>query len=184
VDGELQIERSVWKRSEKSTKTDDPRRVTVVGPLVGVLEAQRAWLLETQHAGLVSGLIFPASEHGARAGATRRNVDAVSWYRCSSLLREPIAKVVVAALVPEISPHSFRRTWENVLRRAGVDQLVRRSLAGWRSEAAQEIYASVDTSERRAAGAAVVELVFGKEAAGSMRHPTATPGYLERAKYL
>lgn len=159
--GELRVERSVWNRHEKATKTDDPRRVVIVGPLAEALEEQRRWLLETQHAGLASGLIFPARPGNAKASATRRKSDEVLWYRTGSVLNEPLARVVELAKIPAVSPHSFRRTYENMLRRAGVDQLVRRSLAGWRSEGAQAIYASVDADERRAAGQAVVAFVMG-----------------------
>lgn len=53
--------------------------------------------------------------------------------------------------------------WENLLRAAGVDQLVRRALAGWRSERAQEIYATVAKEERDAAGTAIVDLVGGEK---------------------
>lgn len=62
----------------------------------------------------------------------------------------------------EASLHSFRRTYENLLRQAGVDQLGRPSLAGWRSEEAQEIYAGVDQKERGAAAQALVRLVMRK----------------------
>jgi hypothetical protein len=48
---------------------------------------------------------------------------------------------------------------ENLLRKAGVDDLVRRSMAGWRSEEAQRIYANVDPEERQAAAKALVALV-------------------------
>ena len=54
---------------------------------------------------------------------------------------------------------SLRRTYENLLREAGVDQLVRRSLAGWRTEEAQSIYANVAPTERRAAANSLVNLV-------------------------
>jgi hypothetical protein len=37
--------------------------------------------------------------------------------------------------------------------------LVRRSMAGWRSEEAQRIYATVDPEERQAAGRTLVALV-------------------------
>ncbi len=50
-----------------------------------------------------------------------------------------------------------------MLRQAGVDQLVRRSLAGWRSDNAQRIYAGIDKRERDAAGDAMVRLVMGDE---------------------
>ena len=69
--------------------------------------------------------------------------------------------MVKEARITDISGHSLRRTWENLLRAAGVDQLVRRALAGWRSEKAQAIYATVAREERDAAGSAVVSLVEG-----------------------
>ena len=161
VDGELRVERSVWRRQVKSTKTDDPRRIVVVEPLAEVLAAQRRWLLEQQHPGLASGLVFPASPKHASAGATRRGVEELSWYRSPTIFAKPLAKVVKEARITDISGHSLRRTWENLLRAAGVDQLVRRALAGWRSEKAQAIYATVAREERDAAGTAVVSLVEG-----------------------
>ena len=45
---------------------------------------------------------------------------------------QPLAKDVKHANPPPISLHSIRRTDENLLRQAGVDDLVRRSLAGRR----------------------------------------------------
>lgn len=162
-DGELHVERSVWGRFEKATKTDDPRRVVVVQPLAEILDSQRRWLLRNQHPGLSSNLMFPASPRHAKAGAARRGGDAeVSWYKSSSVVAEPLKRIVAAAQIPPICAHSLRRTWENLLRRAGVDQLVRKSLAGWRTDEAQAIYATVDREERTAAGAAVVRLVMGE----------------------
>lgn len=151
VDGELRIERSVWHRHEKATKTDDPRRVTIVEPLRHVFEEQRLWLMRMQHPGLESGLIFPARPQNAKAGAARRSADEVSWYRSHSLLTKPLARVVERAGIPAISPHSFRRTCEDLQRNAGVNALVRRAQSGWRTEDAQAIYANVPRSERDAA---------------------------------
>lgn len=161
VDNELRVERSVWRNQEKATKTDDPRRITVVEPLAVVLAEQRRWLLATQHPGLASGLIFPASPRHAASGATRRGAAEVSWYRSPTIFAKSLEKIVRACGVTEISAHSLRRTWENLLRAAGVDQLVRRAIAGWRTEKAQAIYATVNRSERDAAGDAVVSLVMG-----------------------
>jgi integrase len=163
VDGELRIERAVWRREESATKTDDPRRVTIAGPLRGVLDEQRAWLLRTQHPGLGTGLMFPADPGHAKAGATRRKTDELCWFRTGTVLQVPLERVVANAGVKPISAHSFRRTFENLTRLAGVDVLVRRALAGWRTEAAQGIYATVDRIERDRAADAVVELVNERE---------------------
>jgi integrase len=96
----------------------------------------------------------------ARAGATRRGADRLSWYRSPSIFQKPLLKVVKASGITDISAHSLRRTWENLLRVAGVDQLVRRAMAGWRTEKAQAIYATVDRSERDEAAKSMVRLVM------------------------
>lgn len=77
-------------------------------------------------------------------------------------LDKPLRKVVDAAEVTPITLHSLRRTFEDLLRSAGVDVLVRRAMAGWRSEGAQRIYANVNPAEREAAGDALVALVNGE----------------------
>ena len=161
--GELHVERAVYRGQEKGTKTDDPRRVALPPPAVEAITQQQAWLDKTSHPGRPSGLIFPASFQQAKAGAARRGVTELNWFRSGSVLDRPLAKVVEHAGIPPVSPHRFRRTYENLLRRAGVDELVRRSLAGWRSDDAQEIYAAVDKGERIAAGEAMVELVLGDD---------------------
>jgi integrase len=91
-----------------------------------------------------------------------QNVEEPSWYRTPAVLNKPLERIADAADVPQIFPHSLRRTWENLMRQAGVDQLVRRAVAGWRTEKAQEIYASVDRGERDAAAAAMVGFVRGE----------------------
>lgn len=160
VDGELRIERAVWRGHEKPTKTDDPRRVTVTPPLKAVLDAQRQWLLASQHPGLKSGLVFPAAPKQAGAGAARRK-GSVHWYRSQSGIQAAVKAVAETAGVPLISPHALRRTFEDLLREAGIDKLVRRAVAGWRSEKAQGIYANVSRAERDEAAEALVRLVLG-----------------------
>ena len=162
--GELRVERAVYRGQAKGTKTDDPRRVALPAPAATAIQQQRLWLVQQQHPGLVSGLVFPARPRHAKGGASRQGRQELIWFRSGSVLDEPLAKVVAHAGIPPISLHSFRRTYENLLRQAGVDQLVRRSLAGWRTDDAQEIYAGVDKQERDAAGAAMVQLVMGDEA--------------------
>jgi integrase len=159
-DGEISVEHSVWRGTKKSDKTDDPRRITVVSPLVAILEEQRRWLLTSQHPGLESGLVFPANPQQANAGASRRKGE-VLWFRSQSTFQDAIAYVCKAAKVPRISPHALRRTFEDLTRQAGVEQLVRRAIHGWRSERAQGIYATVTRDERDAAASAVVRLVLG-----------------------
>jgi integrase len=160
VEGELRLERSVWRGAEKTTKTNDPRRITLVAPLTEAIEAQRRWLLERQHPGLNTGLVFPASPIQAAAGQARRRASEPDWHRSPSSVRDALTAACAHARVPRISPHGLRRTFEDLLREAGVEDLVRRAVAGWRSGTAQGIYATVRRDERDAAAAAVVDLVF------------------------
>ena len=62
--------------------------------------------------------------------------------------------------MPRVSAQGLRRTFEDLLREAGVEQLVRRAVAGWRSEKAQGIYATVRREDRDAAADAVLKLVL------------------------
>jgi integrase len=160
IDGEIHVTRSVWRRNAKTTKTDDPRRIAIVEPLKNVFDDQRKWLLKTQHPGLSSGLIFPASPTHAGGGAKRRKTDELSWYRSPTIFVKPLKKIVDHAGIPDISGHSLRRTYEDMLRKAGVESLVRRSIAGWRTEKAQAIYATVSREERDSAALAVVNFIM------------------------
>ena len=91
--------------------------------------------------------------------------------RCreGELAQEPVRalrslfKVTAAARPRRSRPTPCGGTFENLARLAGVDQMVRRSLAGWRSEEAQAIYAGVGREEREKAGTAMVRLVEGSK---------------------
>jgi len=162
VDGEIHVEGSVWRRDGKATKTDERRRITV-GPLLAqVLAEQRPRLLETQHPGLESGLVFLARPSSAKTRITRCGEAEATWHLNASVLDKPLRKICDKAKPPEVSAHGPRRTWENLLRKAGVDQLVRRAVAGWRTERARAIYTTVDREERDAAAVAVVRLLEAK----------------------
>ena len=160
TDGEVCVENSVWRGQRKTDKTDDPRRITIVEPLVAILEEQRRWLLTSQHPGLSSGLVFPANPKQARAGASRRKGE-LHWHRSQTTFQDAVRAVCKKAEVPRVTPHALRRTFEDLTREAGVEQLVRRAIHGWRSERAQGIYATVRREERDAAATAVVRLVLG-----------------------
>lgn len=159
--GELFVQRAAWNHIEKTTKTDDPRRVALATPAAEALRTQRQWLRE--HPGRTSGLVFPSSPRQALAGARRRGEDQPSWLRSRSALNAPLRKVCQAADVPEISPHGLRRTFDKLLRKPQVEGFVRRSMAGWRTEGAQAIYTDVDAEDRAAACASIERLVYEQE---------------------
>ena len=175
-DDEIHVERSVWQRTEKGTKQNEPRTLPQVAPLRRAFEAQRRWLLDVEHPGLASDLVFPASPKQAKAGASRRKANDVSWYRARSCLNKPLVLVCERAEVPVLCPHALRRGFEKLLRRADVDGLVRRSLAGWASSDAREIYTDVDAEDRADALGSVLRLV---EAQDHNVRPFVTPSEAE-----
>ncbi|MCA9665979.1 MAG: hypothetical protein KC503_10340 [Myxococcales bacterium] len=179
VDSELHIERSVYRRGEKATKTDDPRRVTIVAPLAVVLAEQRRWLIETQHPGVASGLVFPASPQHAKAGATRRDVDEVSWYRSPSVLDEPLRRVVKEASIPAISPQSFGGPGRMCCaRRASINSSVARSRAGvQRRRKASTPPSTAPNGTRRPKPWS--RSCWGRRSEGA---PAGTPGWYTRAE--
>ena len=169
---EIHVVRSVWRRAEKGTKQNEPRTLPQVAPLQRAIEAQRQWLIDVEHPGLDSGLVFPASPRHAKAGASRRKAKTLSWYRSRSCLNKPLLMACERAEVPCLCPHALRRGFEKLLRRADVDGLVRRSLAGWASTDAQEIYTDVDAKDRADALGSVMKLV---EAQAQNVRPSVTP---------
>ena len=169
---EIHVVRSVWRRTEKGTKQNEPRTLPQVAPLQRAIEAQRQWLIDVEHPGLDSGLVFPASPRHAKAGASRRKAKTLSWYRSRSCLNKPLLMACERAEVPCLCPHALRRGFEKLLRRADVDGLVRRSLAGWASTDAQEIYTDVDAKDRADALGSVMKLV---EAQAQNVRPSVTP---------
>jgi len=164
-DGMLHIERAVWHRKVGTTKTDDPRVVPVPDMVLRLLQVQRQRLLAMQHPALSEGLMFPSDPEHAAWGAKRRGTTELNWYRYPSSLSDSIRRIIEASGLPRVSPHSFRRTWENVLRRAGVDQMVRRAMAGWRSEQAQAIYSLVDLDEAKKEANRAALIVVGSTGA-------------------
>lgn len=145
-DGFLHVNKTVRGGVVTGTKTDDPRIVPVPSVLAEALDEQRQWLLSTQHHGLGSGVVFPSHY--------RQHI-----YRSPASVNRVMVRICQCAHLPEISPHSLRRTYENLLRRAGVDQMTRRAMAGWRSGEIQAIYAGIDEGEMKAAVEAMVGLV-------------------------
>ena len=76
------------------------------------------------------------------------------------MLDRPFAAICAAAGVPKrLSTKVFRRTYNDLCRRAGVDEVVLRATIGHADRRMSEVYASVDPSEKRAGLARVAALV-------------------------
>ena len=170
--GEIHIQRSVWRGIEKSTKTDDPRRVVIPMALREVLKAQADWLLETDHPGIGSGLVFPGAPRQSKGGMVRRKMSVLGWHRAGSTLVEGCAKIAAMGGLKPISPQGLRRTFEDLMREAGVEQMVRRAMSGWRTAKAQGIYATVKRTDREKAVTALEDLMTATQNQGKSNQNT------------
>jgi integrase/recombinase XerD len=151
---ELLVHRAVSKGELlDSTKTGAPRSVYVPPELGETLAAWRSHMIQHQHRGLASGLVFPSDFGGVRTAASLRKA-----------LR---AMAEVAGLEVSVSPQTMRRTYNTLLLAAGVDRIVLRSQMGHTTEAMTRRYAGVSLELKRAG----FEQAFG----GGVTSPDVTP---------
>lgn len=125
------------------TKTGVIRRVPYNEFMWDVLQAHRRDLIRRQAPGVGKGLAFPSRTGG---------------YRYPSAF--PFGKVCDTAEIPKrLSSKAFRRTWEDLMRTARVDSIVKRSIIGHRDDRMSERYGTVHPTERQKALATILQLV-------------------------
>jgi integrase len=145
-EGILLIRRSHTRGPEamNTTKTDRRQRIALPVEVMDVLRWHVATQIRTdaQHA---SDLLFPSD---------------VGTMRYTSVLHPVFVDVARAmGLKKTVSPRAMRRTFQDLMRHAGVHDIVARSLSGHTTAAMQAHYSTVAAVEQRAAGAKVVSLV-------------------------
>lgn len=127
-----------------TTKTERRQRIALPREVMDVLR----WHVTTQlrtDAQLASDLLFPSD---------------VGTMRHTSVLHPVFVDVARAlGLRKTVSPIAMRRTFQDLMRHAGVHDLVARSLSGHSTAAMQAHYSTVAVHEQRDAGARVVQLV-------------------------
>lgn len=145
--GAISVELSCVLGETNSTKTDDPRVVLVPDMVLEALAAHREWMIRTQHQGLATGLCFPSDvatnrSHGALHKTLRAAADA-------------------CGIDQRVGPLVLRRTYNTILRRAGVEDTVVRAQMGHSTEEMGRRYndASAWTPEQREAAKTMERLV-------------------------
>jgi integrase len=119
------------------TKTGAPREVALTYSLVTLLRDHRRRLIEGQHIGLSSGLVFPS-----RVGS----------HRFPNSLEKVFKKAATATEIAfRVTPQVLRRTFNTLMVQAGVDRIVLRSQMGHCSEEMTERYAGVGIESKREA---------------------------------
>ena len=147
--GLLHIRRGQVRGVTGETKTEGSRRTLALCPeQLDCLREHRRQLVEAQAPGLAAGLVFPS-------GAGR--------YAYHSCMDKRLRRIASDLELPfRVSTKVFRRSFNNLLRQAGVDRQVLRSLTGHSSEEMTGRYSTVEGSEKAAAVGRVVLLASGK----------------------
>lgn len=141
--GLIRIQSAQYRQIVGTTKTGKVRTVPLLPEHAAILDEHRRTLLRTQARGADGEWVFP-SETGRP--------------RFSSTLRKPLAKAVAAAgLTDRLTPHGFRRSFNDALRRHTTGT-VQRALTGHSTVQMAEHYSYVGIDEKRTAVAKVFTL--------------------------
>lgn len=137
----IEIRRAHWRNNLGSPKNGTGRTAPMVPMLRDALMGRRRRLLEDQDPGLAAGWIFAISWRGGEV----RLPNPSTWSK--ALPRWTAA----AGIEKHITPKSFRRTFVDLLRRAGVDEVVEHAIVGHASTAIRRRYSTVGGDETSAA---------------------------------
>jgi len=145
------IRQAVWEGEEKPPKTGEVKKAPIAEPLYDVLREHREQMFAEQHPGLETGLIFPSD---------------VGTHRYPSSLTKPMKRLSnIIDLGWTCSPHNLRRTFVNLMRRAGVDKVTRRSIVGHQGDDSEEPYLDVPDEDQHAAMDVFVNNLFTEKGA-------------------
>ena len=160
--GLLRIRRGQVLGKVGPPKTPKSRRnIALVAEQIQVLRDHRRQQVERQSPGLDRGLIFPSAT-GAHC----------YWHHLGRPMQR-VAKDLGIAF--RISTKAMRRSFNNLLRRQGVDRQVLRSLTGHTSEKMTGVYSTVAATEKAEAVGIVVRMAGAKVAQKWPNGPSRDP---------
>ena len=150
---EIRVNRSNWKGMEVLPKTPRSRRKVPMPPPIAVALKERS-----DAAG--DGLLFPARSGELHRGTPLRKVLDEARDRANFRL----AKDDPERIIPRVTPHGLRRTYNDLLRRV-ADKEVAKAIIGHTTDAMFGHYSRVDRAEKAEALKRVLELVSSGSAA-------------------
>lgn len=152
--GLIHVRRAQWNGVVGKPKGKGGRTVPLIPELADILKEHRRKLIEKQHPGLKrTKLVFPS-----RVGSHHK----------PGVLRKPLRKVLSKKKLPKITVHGLRRTLNNFIRK-DAPGIVTRAIMGHVSEVMTNHYSVVNAEEKKAAVAAVVQLVRSSGPSGGPR---------------
>jgi integrase len=141
--GLIYVRRAQWRGVVSTPKGKGQRTVPLVPELAEIMREHRRRLMEKQHPGLRSSLVFPSD---------------VGGYHSPTAMRFPLANVLEKKKLPRITVHGLRRTFNNLVRQQAPG-IVTRSIMGHVSEIMTSHYSIAGADEKKKAVAAVFEMV-------------------------
>jgi len=127
------------------TKTGSIRSVALDEETLQMLRNHRRRLIEVQHPGLKSGLVFPSD---------------VGGYRNPSCLLKPFKAILAKAEISRrITVKGLRRTHINLMRQMGAGRIALRASVGHSSERMTEHYSDVTPEEKKGNLAGLMGLI-------------------------
>lgn len=125
----LLVKHSVHNAILGPPKTKDPREVPFPAWVGQILLEHRQYLISINHPGLVNDIVFPAAHGG---------------YRHCSSLRKPLNALRDHLDFPgRVTPQVLRRSYNTIMREAGVDQITLQEIMGHTTEAMTHRYSYV-----------------------------------------
>jgi integrase len=128
-----------------SRKKRAPKELPLPLALAEILKEHRRWLVEKQNPSLAEGWVFPS----LRGKLKTPNTLAKTWQGCLDKI----------GAKERFTVHGLRRTFNDLMRRAGADGIVTRALTGHVTAGMTEHYSTVGFDEKKAAVAGVLSLV-------------------------
>ena len=147
----IHVTKTLAKQRLGPTKSGKPRIVPLPEKLASELDKRRRWQVETQCPGLVDGWIW-ADRKGRPYRGNQWEVPLPRWCK--------------AAGIPRMTPHSFRRTFVDLLRLAKVDAVVEHALVGHAGDVMREHYSTIRPDESNAAVEEAISLAVGGGSGG------------------
>ena len=142
--GVVHIRHNNWRGLLGEPKTPASRRnVPMCADLAHVLRKHRQQMIASQHPGLTAGYVFPTQRGTLHKGNP-----------LGAVIRRALAKAGVDVY---LTTHGLRRTFNDLARRVAAGQVVM-AIVGHTTQAMNGHYSMIDTREKHAVQAAVIEL--------------------------
>jgi integrase len=144
--GTLEVRRSHSRKQHVMNRTKTKKDTTIALPSE-VLDVLKAHVASLEGKAAASDLLFPTDEGKIRT----RNI-----------LDKPFRAIVAEmGLTMKVTPRAMRRTFQDIMRAAGVHDVVTRSISGHATETMQHHYSTAQANEQRAALARIHAVMAG-----------------------